>query len=89
MTDELRQCNYCPNMILWGTTVGNGRAVPLDPTPIKIYVHATDPGRHDPNEPRVRMVWGFVPHHATCSGVDQARADVEKKRAAELEKRRR
>ncbi len=87
--EDLRQCRYCPQKILWGVTAERGNAVPLDPKPVKIWIHATEPGRVDPGEPRLRLVSGYVPHHATCAGVDEARADVEKKRAAQTQKNRR
>lgn len=90
MTDEavLRQCNYCPKRIRWGVT-NKGKSVPLDPNPVKLWIHEHEPGRRDQTEPRLRLVWGFTPHHATCTGVDQAKADARKKRDAELERRRR
>lgn len=81
---DLRKCRYCPAMIRWGVTSPGGKPVPLDPKPIKVWIHVTEPARSDPNEPRLRLVSGWVSHHATCAGVDQARADVAAKRTAEL-----
>ena len=85
---DLRKCRYCSAMIKWGVAASSGKPVPLDSKPVRVWV-STNPGRTDPSEPRLEVRTGWIAHFATCSGADQARADVEKKRALEVEKRRR
>lgn len=84
---DLRKCRYCPEKIKWGISSRSGKAVPLNAEPVRVWVPTTEPGRGDPNEPRLELRMGWVSHFATCSGADKARDDVATKRAAELEKR--
>lgn len=81
---DSRPCKYCDQPIRWGVTA-RGRAVPLDDKPVKVYVPSREVRRQDPSEPRLEMVTGYVPHHATCAGVERARADVQERRDAEAE----
>jgi hypothetical protein len=69
-----RPCKYCSEEIAWGSTE-KGRPIPLDKKPVRVMVNANEPGRVDDDEPKLKSVMGWVPHHSTCTGVDQARAD--------------
>ncbi len=84
MSMERRPCKYCEKPIRWGVTA-RGRAVPLDDKPVKVFVPSRDSLRQDPSEPRLDLVTGYVAHHATCSGIAEARADAQEKRDAETE----
>ncbi len=71
---KARPCKYCSLEIVWGSTE-KGRPIPLDRKPVRVMVHVNGPGRIDSDEPKLKSVVGWVPHHSTCTGVDQARAD--------------
>ncbi len=71
---KARPCKYCSEDIVWGSTE-KGRPIPLDHKPVRVMVSVNASGRIDDDEPKLKSVLGWVPHHSTCVGVDQARAD--------------
>ncbi len=83
-----RKCRYCETEIFWAASANSGKMIPLEVTPIKIWVRAqSDSGRVDPEEPRVVMRQGYRNHFETCPGADQARSDAKARRTKqELER---
>ncbi len=71
---KARPCKYCSEDIVWGSTE-KGRPIPLDKKPVRVMVDVNESGRVDDDEPKLKSVRGWVPHHSTCTGVDQARSD--------------
>lgn len=70
---KLGTCRSCGASIYWCRTP-NGKAMPLDPEPVKrVVVVVRAPGPDLPDEEVAKVVETYVPHHATCPKADEFR----------------
>lgn len=64
-------CKGCGAEIIWGVTAKNNRAIPLNAKPeTRAVMNGRAPGD---GAPIVEIRTTFMPHHATCSKVEDFR----------------
>lgn len=97
MAEPYGICELCQSEVLWGRTVKNGKAIPIDPVPsdegnLAMFRDAT--GRLNvravkPDEPLRPLEKRVMPHFATCPKAElRLRSKAEKAAAAAAATRR-